>query len=108
MPSNKHATRASAAPAYTIWLPEGIRRGSAQTLLDRIRREAGQKSKEIQKIDTPQYASRIISDADYFLPADLLEFLRGQEYDSEFDRALRYLSEMPGSGVRILASTSKN
>lgn len=107
MPSSKPVTRDSAAPTYTIWLPDGIRRGSAFALLDRIRQESREES-EVRKLDTEQYATRIIASAAYFLPGDLLEFLRGQEYDSDFDRALRYLAEMPDSGVRILATASRN
>lgn len=105
MQSSKAATEDRAQPNYTIWFAGRTRRGTAQGLLDEIREEAGQKSEEIRKLTTGQYASRIITDAAFFLARDLLEYLRKQSYDSDFDRALRYLSEIQSSGVRILATS---
>ena len=104
MPSNKLATE----PIYTIWLAggagggNGTRTGSAYQLLDAIREDAATRSEEVRKLTTEGYASVIVSDAAFFLPKDLLSFLRTQSYESAFDRALRYLAEMPNSGVRIL------
>jgi len=87
---------------YAIWFSGATREGTAHELLEGIRKEAGARSEEIRKLTTDEYAGRIISDAAFFLPRDLLAFLRAQAYESEFDRALRYLSEMSNSGVRIL------
>lgn len=98
MPSNKVASE----PVYTIWFPGGTRQGTAQELLDKIRHEAGAQSREARKLSTDSYAALIVKDAEFFLPRDLLAFLRAQSYESELDRALRYLSEMSNSGVRIL------
>ena len=97
------SSRSSIGPSYTIFF-EGTRTGTAFELLDWIRQHAG--SKVIKEMTTEQYAKLLVTDAPYFLPKDLLQFLEKQSYASEFDRALRYLSEMPTSGVRILASSS--
>lgn len=88
---------------YTIWFAGATRTGGARELLEGIRREAGARSEEIRKLTTEEYARIIVADAGFFLPRDLLAFLRTQAYASEFDRALRYLAEMSTSGVRILS-----
>jgi hypothetical protein len=102
MPSNKAHITATAGPVYTIWFSEKTRQGTAEELLDTIRGEAAQHSPEFRKLTNEKYADILISDADFFLPRGLLEFLRMQSFESKFDRALRYLSEMPASGLRIL------
>jgi hypothetical protein len=99
MPLNK----APHSPIYTIFFAGGTRSGTAQQLLESIRRGASKRSKNIAKLSTAQYASLLIDDAPFFLDKNLLAYLRQQPYASEFDRALRYLSEMEPSGVRILA-----
>ena len=104
MQSNKNDIAAQAEPAYTIWFAGETRQGTAEDLLEGIRHDAAHGSAEIRKLTTEKYAALIVSDAGFFLPRELLGFLRTQRYPTEFDRALRYLSEMPNSGVRILQS----
>ena len=101
MPSSKTTT----PPEYTIWL-SGTQRGTAEQLLSRIRQKA--KSASIAKLSTGQYAKRLIADAPYFLPQDMHSFLEKQKYPSVYDKALRYLAEMPTSGVRILTTMETN
>ena len=98
MPSSNTTTE----PSYVIWFGGGTREGTARELLDGIRREGAVRSETIRNLTADQYASVIVSDAAFFLPRDLLAFLRTQTYETEFDRALRYLAEMRDSGVRIL------
>jgi hypothetical protein len=103
MPSSKTGATTAAEPSsYTIWFAGETRSGTAKDLLDGIRSDAGGKSEPLRRLSTEKYANLIISDASFFLPEDLLAFLRSQPYLSDYDRALRYLSEMPSSGVRIL------
>jgi len=54
-------------------------------------------------MNVDEYARALIDDAPYFLPSDLLKVLGSQPFDSDIDRALTYLGQMPTSGVRILA-----
>jgi hypothetical protein len=88
---------------YTIWFDGETRSGSASELLEHIRSVAARKSEEIRKLNVAQYAERIVADAAFYLPKDLLAFLRKQRFESDDARALRYLSEMESSGVRILS-----
>ena len=97
MPSNKALT----GPIYSI-LFEGTHEGTAFELLDWIRKRAA--SKSLRDLTTEKYAKLLIADAPYFLPEGLLRALDKKRYASEFDKALWYLSEMPSSGVRILAT----
>jgi len=97
MPSNK----ALAGPIYSI-LFEGTHEGTAFELLDWIRKRAT--SKKLREMTTEEYARLLVSDAPYFLPQSLLQAVEKNSYPSDFDRALWYLSEMPASGVRILAT----
>src|SRR4051794_29745820 len=101
MPLSKNGST-TAEPSYTIWFSDETREGTAEDLLDSIRSDAGNKSAELRRMSTEAYARLIVSDASFFMPQDLLRFLRTQSYPSEFDRALTYLSEMQTSGVRIL------
>jgi hypothetical protein len=87
---------------YTVFDDGKIVRGDARQILERRRKEAAKGSKEIARMDAEQYAEAMIEDAPYFLPEDLLEALTGQDFDSTYDRALTYLSQMPTSGIRIL------
>ena len=87
---------------YTIFFDGRIVRGAAQELLEIIRDHASQRSTEAARMSTERYAVAIIEDAKYFLPAKLLDYVNEETYDSEFDRALRYLGEMSASGVRVL------
>jgi hypothetical protein len=105
MPSSK--SPALAETVYTIWNVDHIQKGTAREIIDAIRRSAAERSEEIRKLTTDKYATVIVSDADYHLPAELFKFLQTQHYDSKFDRALRYLSEMSGTGIRILATNSR-
>ena len=104
MRSNRTEVENDAPGKYTVWFAGQTHRGTAERLLESIRRKAGLKSEEIRKLTTETYASRIVADARAFLPKDLLAFLRKQQYPSNYDRALRYLSEMSASGVRILTA----
>jgi len=63
---------------------------------------AARRSDEIAKMDAERYASVIIGNAEYFLPKEVLAFFETQDFESDYDRALRYLAEMPASGVRVL------
>lgn len=99
MPLSKPA----AAPTYTIYLDGQIRRGTARDLLKQIRDDAASRSPEVAKMDTDRYASVIIDNAKFSLPKGVLHFFATQEFESEYERALRYLAEMPESGVRVLS-----
>jgi hypothetical protein len=94
--------KSAAPPQYTIWFDGKTRTGTASELLEEIRRSAT-RSAVIQRLDVDEYAARIIADADYYLPSEVLDFLRKERFDSQHARALRYLSEMDSSGVRILS-----
>jgi hypothetical protein len=105
MPVNKLPVLAETV--YTIFDVDHVRKGTARQIIDTMRRSAAKRSPEVRKLTTAQYAAIIISDADYHLPAELFKFLQAQPYDSEYDRALRYLSEMSSTGIRILATNSR-
>jgi hypothetical protein len=87
---------------YTVFDEGKVISGSAKKVLERIRAQIGKENKEIAKLNVEQYATALIEDAPYFLPDDLLESLKKQEFDSNYDRALTYLGQMPTSGIRIM------
>ena len=89
---------------YTLFDEGKTISGDARDLLERIRQENGRENDEIARMDIAQYAHSLIEDAPFFLPDDLMEALAQVPFDSEFDRALAYLGQMPTSGVRILSS----
>lgn len=91
---------------YTVY-DEGkaLHTGDAKQILEEIRAENSQENTEIAQMDVDEYARVLIEDAPYFLPDDLLQALRMQKFDSDYDRALTYLGQMPTSGVRILTRT---
>jgi len=99
-------SKAPASPTYTIFVDGRTQRGTARELLERIRADAARRSEEIAKMDADQYAAVLVKDAAYFLPEDFLSLLSAQTYESQYDRALRYLAEMDASGVRILTKDS--
>jgi hypothetical protein len=105
MPASKSPI--STKTVYTIWNVNRIKKGTAHEIIDAIRRSAAERSEEIRKLTADEYAAVIVSDADYFMPAELFKFWRDQPYDSDFDRALRYLAEMSSTGIRILATNSR-
>lgn len=98
-------SKTAAPPTYTIYLDGQIRRGAARDLLKQIRDDAAGRSPEVAKMDTEHYASVIIDNAQFYLPKGVLDYFATQEFESEYERALRYLAEMPESGVRVLSKT---
>jgi hypothetical protein len=87
---------------YTVFDEGKTLRGDARKVLEQIRAENSQDNNEIAQMDVEQYARALIEDATYFLPIELLKALQVQNFDSDYDRALTYLGQMPTSGVRIL------
>jgi hypothetical protein len=87
---------------YTVSDEGKTLEGDAQMVLGQIRTENSQDNTEIAQMDVEQYARALIEDATYFLPGDLLHALKMQRFDTDYDRALTYLGQMPTSGVRIL------
>jgi hypothetical protein len=55
-------------------------------------------------LDAASYAKILIDAAERNLDPEHLEYLKNESYPTEFDRALRYISGRPWSGVRILKS----
>ena len=98
MPANKTAT----ANSYTVWSDGEILKGSAEDILGKIQAEAREDSR-IKRMSVDGYANALIGSADTFIPKEIFDFLKSQDYDSKFDRALEYLAAMPSSGLRILA-----
>ena len=88
---------------YTVYDEGKTRRGDARKILEEIRHDNAQGNDEIARMNVDEYARALIEDATYFLPRDLLNVLVSQPFDSDIDRALTYLGQMPTSGVRILA-----
>lgn len=87
---------------YTVFDEGKTLSGDARDILERVRRDAAVDNGEIAKMNVDEYAQALIEDAPYFLPDDLLNALKLQKFDSDYDRALTYLAQMPTSGVRIL------
>lgn len=85
---------------YTVYDEGKTIEGDARKVLEKIRKQSG--NREIAKMDVDKYADALIEDAEYFLPYELLEVLKQQEFDSKFDRALTYLGQFPTSGIRIM------
>jgi hypothetical protein len=88
--------------SYTVFDHGNTVSGNARSLLTHIRDQAAEHNPEIDAMTVEQYADAIIEDAPFFLDGDLLDALRTQHFDTNFDRALNYLTQMPTSGVRIL------
>jgi hypothetical protein len=88
---------------YTVYDEGKTRHGDARDVLEQIRLENGRDNDEVARMNVDEYARALIDDAPYFLPSDLLKVLGSQPFDSDIDRALTYLGQMPTSGVRILA-----
>jgi len=88
---------------YTVFDEGETRKGDAKKILEEIRQQNSVENTEIAHMTVEQYAEALIEDAPYFLPTDLLSVLEKQEFDSIYDKALTYMSQMPTSGVRILA-----
>lgn len=89
---------------YTVFDEGNTISGDARELIERIRQENALENVEIAGMDVEKYAQSLIEDAPYFLPDDLMAALAKTTFESEFDRALAYLGQMPTSGVRILSS----
>lgn len=79
------------------------RRGSARELLEQIR-QSPHADLEARGSTVEQYAQTLIQDAEFLIPQSLFPAIQQIPYNSDFDRALTYLANMPGSGVRLLAS----
>lgn len=90
--------------SYTVFDDGKTIQGDARTLLEQIRMENSPENAEIAGMNVDEYASALIEDATYFLPENLLDALQAQPFDSDYDRALAYLSQMPSSGIRILSA----
>ena len=90
--------------SYTVFDDGRTIQGDVRTLLEQIRTENSRENVEIAGMNVDEYARALIEDAAYFLPEDLLGALETQAFDSDYDRALAYLSQMPTSGVRILSA----
>jgi len=88
---------------YTVFNQGTILNGEAQDVLERIRKSAGAENEEIARMSVDEYATALLEDAPYFLEARLLDAMQKQSFDSEYDRALTYLAQMPTSGVRIIS-----
>ena len=89
---------------YTLYNDGNTLRGSARDLLEQIRAENGKENIEIRQMNVDEYARALIEDATYFLPDDLLRALESEKFDSDYDRALTYLGQMPTSGIRIMTA----
>jgi hypothetical protein len=89
-------------PIYTIFIDGRTRRGTAEELLTWIREDAAKRSAVISRMDSEEYADSIIDDAPSYLDGRFLNYLKREDFPTKFDRALRYLSEMEASGIRIL------
>jgi hypothetical protein len=89
---------------YTVFDEGKTISGDARDLLERIRQENARENDEIAGMDVEQYAQSLIEDAPFFLPDNLMAAMAQVPFDSEFDRALSYLGQMPTSGVKILSS----
>ena len=89
---------------YTVFDQGKTINGDARTLLEQIRVENSRDNAEIRGMDVDAYAQALIEDAEYFLPYDLLAAMKDYKFDTDYDRALAYLSQMPTSGVKILAA----
>lgn len=87
---------------YTVFDAGRTIRGDACTVLKKIRVENAKENQEIAKMDVRQYAQALIEDAAYFLPNALLDALKKEKFETDYDRALTYLSQMPTSGIGIL------
>ena len=87
---------------YTVFDEGKTFTGDARKVLEKIRTENSHDNNEVARMDVKEYARALIEDAPYFLPGDLLKVLELQKFDSDFDRALIYIGQMPTSGVRIL------
>jgi hypothetical protein len=88
--------------SYTVYDEGKTLKGDAKNILETIRAQNAKQNKEIEKMNLDQYADALIEDAPYFLPVDLLTVLKKQPFESNYDRALAYLGQMPTSGVKIL------
>jgi hypothetical protein len=88
--------------SYTVFDEGQTIRGDARQVLESIRAENARENDEIAGMSVEDYAKALIEDAPYFLPDDLLDALTRAKFESDYDRALAYLSQMPTSGVRIL------
>ena len=87
---------------YTLYNDGDTLRGSARDLLEQIRAENAKENDEIKHMNVDEYATALIEDATYFLPDDLLRALKSEKSESDYDRALTYLGQMPTSGIRIM------
>lgn len=107
MPSSKRAVpKRRALPTYKIFLDGVVRRGTARELLEAIRADAARRSDLIAGMDVRRYAAILIDSGRDQLDADFLTHLRKEDYASDYDRALRYLTEMEAGGVRILSQSA--
>ena len=87
---------------YKVLDNNQIRTGSAKEILAQILQE--NKTVEDMKGMTPeQYANALIKNAGYFLPEVAIESLNELKFDTKYDKALKFLSTMPTSGMVILA-----
>jgi len=90
---------------YTVFDDGKTIQGDARKVLRTIHAESAKDSQEVKKMSLDEYAKAVIEDAPYFLPRELLKALEKQKFESEYDRALAYLSQMSTSRVRILQVT---
>jgi hypothetical protein len=89
--------------SYTVFDSGTTHTGSAEKILEDIRRNGAQKNEEMEKMTVEDYAEALIADADYFIPKKVMDAFKPFDFPTKYDRALAYLAATPTSGVRILS-----
>lgn len=88
---------------YKVLDNNQIRTGSAKEILTQILRD-NKTVEDMKGMTADQYANALINNAGYFLPKVAIDSLNELKFDTEYDKALKFLSTMPTSGTVILAA----
>ena len=88
---------------YTVWDNGKTRSGSAEDILSQIRQNAARENTELQHMTVEEYATALVTDAQYYIPKKVLDSLESQDFPTSYDKALAYLCATPSSRVRILS-----
>jgi hypothetical protein len=92
---------------YTVWDSGSTRTGSAEEILEQIRRNEAGENRELEDMTTTDYAAALVADAQYYIPKKVLASLESQDFPTPYDKALAYLCAAPASRVRILSQRER-
>ena len=87
---------------YAVFDDGRVVHGSARKILQEINDSALKRINDGRKRTTEQFARILIENADFHIPAGILDYVPQMDFPTLYDRALFCLSEMGSSDVRIL------